>query len=395
MTVAKEAGGHGTRPAVMAFDAAPATPSGHRSVVWRVEQDGTGDFTVIQDAIDAAWPGDTIRIGPGRFEEYADSGDPWETYACLNIPKNLTIVGSGAGVTVIGLPVWDPLFMWYVVGIYVAGTGVQITVRDLTVVNVFDGVRGEGQDLTISDCEFRACDYGVTAGGTGRTVVERCRFLDIHTHGIISADGRLLFVSDCEFVGDGGMTSDAICCNTPQGNVIRSCRGWNLRSGIQLEFGGWATVAGCEMTAQVLALYIVEGTAAVVVDNVFTGSLRAAQCEGAYLEARRNIFNGGSDTCVWIGCPVEFHGNHLINGGGSSLRVWWYRHGLTEPYDLDVTGNYWGTGDADQIAAWIEDYHDHDPSDDRFYAIARYAPFADQPVQTQPATWGAVKALFQ
>ena len=33
---------------------------------WRVEKDGSGDFTVIQDAVDAAAAGDTIRIGPGR-----------------------------------------------------------------------------------------------------------------------------------------------------------------------------------------------------------------------------------------------------------------------------------------------------------------------------------------
>ena len=37
---------------------------------WYVEQDGSGDFTVIQDAVDAAGDGDTVAIGPGRYEEY-------------------------------------------------------------------------------------------------------------------------------------------------------------------------------------------------------------------------------------------------------------------------------------------------------------------------------------
>ena len=41
------------------------------ATTWHVEKDGSGDYAVIQDAIDAAAAGDTIRIGPGRFEDYS------------------------------------------------------------------------------------------------------------------------------------------------------------------------------------------------------------------------------------------------------------------------------------------------------------------------------------
>jgi len=36
---------------------------------WRVELDGSGHFTSIQEAVDAAAIGDTVQIGPGRFYE--------------------------------------------------------------------------------------------------------------------------------------------------------------------------------------------------------------------------------------------------------------------------------------------------------------------------------------
>jgi len=36
------------------------------AATWTVERDGTGDFTVIQEAGDVAADGDTIRIGRGR-----------------------------------------------------------------------------------------------------------------------------------------------------------------------------------------------------------------------------------------------------------------------------------------------------------------------------------------
>ncbi|MBE0568033.1 MAG: hypothetical protein IH621_18915 [Krumholzibacteria bacterium] len=44
--------------------------TGAEARTWRVEKDGSGDYTVIQDALDAAASGDTIQIGPGRFEDF-------------------------------------------------------------------------------------------------------------------------------------------------------------------------------------------------------------------------------------------------------------------------------------------------------------------------------------
>jgi len=34
-----------------------------------VERDGSGDFIVLQEALNAAADGDTIRLGPGDFPE--------------------------------------------------------------------------------------------------------------------------------------------------------------------------------------------------------------------------------------------------------------------------------------------------------------------------------------
>ncbi|MBI5153700.1 hypothetical protein HZA57_00550 [Candidatus Poribacteria bacterium] len=37
--------------------------------IWHVKQDGTGDFTAIQPAMDAASPGDIVTVHPGTYQE--------------------------------------------------------------------------------------------------------------------------------------------------------------------------------------------------------------------------------------------------------------------------------------------------------------------------------------
>jgi len=58
---------------------------------------------------------------------------------------------------------------------------------------------------------------------------------------------------------------------------------------------------------------------------------------------------------------------------------------------IDMTDNYWGTTDEDQIAEWIWDGND-DPS---IQAFVQYQPFASGPVGTEQQSWGQVKALYK
>ena len=50
---------------------------GSSAATWHVAKDGSGDFMVIQDAIDAASPGDTVWIHAGRYEELTEDCDLW------------------------------------------------------------------------------------------------------------------------------------------------------------------------------------------------------------------------------------------------------------------------------------------------------------------------------
>jgi len=67
---------------------------------WHVEKDGSGDFTVIQDAVDAAASGDTILIGPGRYEEYAEqelAGNYFNMHVHV-ADMEISLIGAGRDV---------------------------------------------------------------------------------------------------------------------------------------------------------------------------------------------------------------------------------------------------------------------------------------------------------
>jgi len=66
---------------------------------WYVEKDGSGDFIEIQFAVWAADDGDTIVIGPGRFDFYQIiwmGDDPvWDVYVYI-VDKGLTLISPAS-----------------------------------------------------------------------------------------------------------------------------------------------------------------------------------------------------------------------------------------------------------------------------------------------------------
>ena len=78
----------------------------------RVERDGTGDFTTIQDAIDAASPGDLVLLGPGRYTEVTTivSGSTTFWIHAYVTVDDLTFRGLDRDAVVIGPESGPPAF---------------------------------------------------------------------------------------------------------------------------------------------------------------------------------------------------------------------------------------------------------------------------------------------
>ena len=119
-----------------------------------VAQDGSGEFTSIGDAVEAAGDGDTILVRPGTYAERIDV-----------VGKDLTIRGDGdrAGIIVEAVLSSSPLPAW---GRYPAEMGVAIRLQatdsvlsNLTIVNTLAGiaitVTGEGATAMLDGLDIR------------------------------------------------------------------------------------------------------------------------------------------------------------------------------------------------------------------------------------------------
>jgi len=115
---------------------------------WRVEQDGSGDFQIIQHAVNAAASGDTVRIGPGEYADHFQVDPPQDYYsACVQLKQaELTIIGAGADSTFIG-PQGDGWDGWdgehaRTIGIFADGywDNQYLYLQELTVRNTNSGL---------------------------------------------------------------------------------------------------------------------------------------------------------------------------------------------------------------------------------------------------------------
>lgn len=119
-----------------------------------VDQSGAGDYITIQEAINEASEGDTIQIGPGTYLEH------------LNVKKNVSLIGAG------------PNFTWLnsaskpddntVSGIYI-NKALSGTISGMRITANSHGIHFlvGGGSLTIRNCIFDNCDYGVYTGNLG------------------------------------------------------------------------------------------------------------------------------------------------------------------------------------------------------------------------------------
>lgn len=371
------------------------------AATWRVERDGSGDFAIIQDAVNAAASGDTIRIGPGRYDEGTIVEVPgWtELVRVLITVEELTLIGAGPNETIIGQEAdWELSQGWH--------RGIQTATYWGTRRLVVEGIRFENMAYAINDddiaeveirnCAFSGnyytlCDFG------GTLLVDNVAFESVRRDGLhlVGWAHDRLRVSNCTFahVSDGHWAQSSIAIAGVRDATIVDCRFVGGSSGLGISSGTTATVKQCQFDDMRTGIYSGSGCDLTVEDCTLTGLSLALRLSSDWT-VRRTVVTDVSYISLWI---TEF-GNGVMNDCQLAKGP---RYVVSNGYEprgaaktavhYDLTNNSWGTTDPDSIQAWIWDAKD----DPEAGYIIDWRPYVGEPVSSERRSLGFLKSLFR
>lgn len=361
---------------------------------WSVQRDGTGDFATIQPALDTAADGDTILIGPGEYTEATTVRLPgWaydiQSYAHLRC-DDLTIIGAGADITVIGPPTYQANADGNPAGLSYSVSGGTLHISDLGIRHSYamfvlgvlymerchftDNKRGLAWDpsgpggwvrdsvFEVTEPIFDAMSFVIGYGGLGSGIaLERCQFGSGSS--IRSVQG--IEMRDCSFHGLGlyGGTHAVIRRSTSSGSNVAIS---------QSQGGSVCVVTDCELAGQTAAITI------------------AGDASGGRFVVENTRLAGGTLAVAYLGRfagSCEVRGCDFVRGVGTVISC--EANGPSVTHDL--RDNYWGTTDEATIRSWIIDHIDNP----NIGATVQYSPFSGQSVPTESTSWGDLKALFR
>jgi hypothetical protein len=360
---------------------------------WFVEKDGSGDYATIHEAMVACSAGDTIMIGPGRYDDFHPLIAPaWTTEAIVVISKdNLTFIGSGDSTTIIGptemyLPgiVPEPMAIASV-------ENIRAKFMNIGVENARNGIYWSHGWVEIDGCRFDGCKDGVYLFNEGGASIIDSDFYSEESlsKGVITfSPCGPVTISGCAF---GGAGTNGISINGTSNVSIENCHFSTLDA---IVFAGSSgTIGNCTTTEYVgQSVWVTDASQVDFINNKLHGSYTSIYVNGwSIVNGSGNVFSGGEDLAtifITSQSQVTLNNNDIIKSGDYAAKIGQYFY---EIVTNDLTNNYWGTSDPDSIEAWIWDYDD----DPVTRAYIDYIPFSDIPLPTEKKSLGGVKAMFR
>lgn len=361
---------------------------------WYVELDGSGDFDDIQPAVDVSAAGDTIRIGPGRFDTFHPCVAPaWTEDAIVAVTQdNLTFIGSGKGVTILGTstyygtPTTSPK-------VFCSVDPYDCSIKDMTIENVEQGIYWWRGSLTVEGCVIKAFhnDFIGIFGSLDGGVVRNCEFefSSVGRGAILHNTFQGFTFQDCVFRGFGFGIKAA---NGSKNIDIAGCEFEDSYVGIVYDGQSTGTVNDCILQNISFDGVSISGDSDVVCDSVFIdGPEIGVTVTGSSTFIGSNMIienTTESGIRIFLQGIATLHNSHILPASGLAVNCFAYPGTYNV---LDLTENYWGTTDPAEIALMINDLKD----DPEVHCTVNFVPFADGPVPTEATSWGSVKSMFR
>jgi hypothetical protein len=336
-------------------------PSGRCGLIV-VDPSGGGNFDNIPEAMFRGSADDTVLVMPGYYEVQEGLPYPWPVALTQDSPT-ITSEGGSAATLILGdgsMPAFEVAETRYGARVHISG----FKFMNLTGPLDWGGVAQA--EVSFTDNVVEACEIGVDVrwgdGTVARNRIEGPGYYGIqcpYFSGTIE-DNEILGFADAGIISThedvtllrnhihdnaiSGITTSADC--VAEGNTIEN-NGWY---GISVAFDVHLT------------------------DNVIRGN--------------------GTGLDFWTGPHGgSMHGNQIYGNVDEAIHA--YAGDLDPPTYLDATMNWWGTTDAEEIAAAIWDCSDSDWAGVCFIVDPWcVTPDCDPTGVAEGVSWSAIKALY-
>ncbi len=367
------------------------------AATWRVERDGSGDYTTIQPAVDAAASGDTILIGPGHYLEYQHVQplgwvNPNDVFVLCHV-GGLTLIGSALQDVVIGPEALFPDLPGPVGVVMEEGLEGKLRLEGLTLRNLYKGVWSKWNRLELVNCRLlNISDGGLFTDAPDGLLVEACHFDFAEVAPAISAFGPAsdFVIRDSEF----HLTDISFQDNTDI--VVENCRFQGGQGGIQFHRSA-GVVTNCELTDfNAFCVAAIGGSEVTITSCTLRGRMTEWDgSRGLDVASSSHVF---MEDCIvdGDGCSILLDASAFLTAHGCHIEkssdwyIWsnYWRGPLT---GMDLTGNYWGTTDPEVIAEGILDHNDNE---DLGFFI-QFEPFSSEPLAEENPSLDGFKAMFR
>jgi Right handed beta helix region len=367
---------------------------------WRVERDGSGDFSTIQPAVDVSAPGDTILIGPGNYTEAHSvqlNGFTWPTDVFVDVlVGDLTFIGSDANEVIIGP---DEFYSTYQGPITFNCEDLpgRVRIENVTMKNVRDSIFSYRGRVEIVGCRILNNTHaGIGSFSPDGVLIDQCYFEEMECALLTYPPFSGVTIRNSE------MINSSIRLQGVSGAVVENCR---IVGGAS-HLGGWSgikfsnasgIVSGCEIIGHISFSIGAINSSVVEVNDcslIATGLANDGAGISAWSNSRVSLNNcivdgGYSSFDIVTNAQVTVHNSHIEKSG-----LWYVHFDMCSgaPIDLDFTNNYWGTTDLEEIALGIWDATD---TPNILSPTVVFDPIADGPVSTTNTSLGALKAMFR
>jgi len=330
--------------------------------------DETVFFDTIQEAIGAAFSGDTINVAAGTYSE------------TILIDKGVTLTGAGADNTIIdasGVAVQTAIGLPCAVGI----TASDVTFQSFTVQNAGVGVHGTPD----ADADGNVDARGIVVGGTSSAPLANVKLLD---NKVINSEAGGIQVEYAEVEVNGNevtnnqwdgfvsynLKSSTIWANTFSNNGPSGQANWND--------------AGIEVGLDTNATVTISGNT--IENNLGSGDskgvgiyLRDSISDTETVTVEQNVISGNSDYGIISKATdpakVSIHYNNIVGNGE-------YGVNNTVSAALDATLNWWGDVSGPQHGSYegpdAHPYGNPGGQGDRVSDNVDYVPWLTRPFET-------------